>query len=271
MGKCDSCPSKSNCESTSDSCGIEINPKNNIKNVIGIMSVKGGVGKSTTSVIIANELKNKGYKVGILDADITGPSIPRLMRVEDKKATMDEVGEIIPIEVGGIKLMSINFLIKEDEPVIWRGPILGRTVKQFWENTIWGDLDYLLLDLPPGTGDVTITVMQSLPINGIFMVTIPQDFISVIVKKGINMAEKMNIPVLGIIENMSYIICPNCGSEFSFYGEEKNVDLGKIDIISRIPMCKDIVNISKNGISDIENKEVKGIIDSTVQEILKRV
>lgn len=271
MSKCDSCPSKSGCGSTSDSCGIEINPKNNIRKVLGIMSVKGGVGKSTTSVIIANELKNRGYKVGILDADITGPSIPRLMKAEDRRATMSEDGEILPVDVNGIKLMSTNFLIKEDEPVIWRGPILGRTVKQFWEDTIWGDLDYLLLDLPPGTGDVTITVMQSLPINGIFMVTLPQDFVSVIVKKGINMAEKMNIPVLGIIENMSYIICPDCDSKFSFYGEKKNVDLGEVDIISKLPMCEDIVNISKNGISEIENEEVKEIIKDTVEEILKRV
>lgn len=271
MSKCDSCPSKSGCGSTSDTCGIEINPKNNIKKVIGIMSVKGGVGKSTTSVIIANELKKRGYKVGILDADITGPSIPRLMKVENEKATMSQDGEILPINASGIKLMSTNFLIKEDEPVIWRGPILGRTVKQFWEDTIWGDLDYLLLDLPPGTGDVTITVMQSLPMNGVFMVTLPQDFVSVIVKKGINMAEKMNIPVLGVIENMSYIMCPDCSSKFSFYGEENKVDLGEVDIISKVPMCEDIVNISKNGISEIKDKEVNTIINNMVEEILKRI
>ena len=173
------------------------------------MSGKGGVGKSTVTTLFAKELSKLGYKVGIMDADITGPSIPRLMGMKDEKA-MGDGESIYPVmSKEGIKVISLNLLIDdENEPVIWRGPVVGGAVKQFWEDVIWGDLDFLLIDMPPGTGDVALTVMQSTPVNGVVMVSVPQDMVSMIVAKAVNMTKKMNIPVLGVVENMSYIVCP---------------------------------------------------------------
>ena len=185
-------------------------PLNNVKHVIAVMSGKGGVGKSTVTSLLASALKQKGYKVGILDADITGPSIPKLFGV--KKPPEGTEAGILPVRSkGGVEIMSINLLLpQEDEPVIWRGPVISGVIKQFWEEVIWGDLDYLLVDLPPGTGDAPLTVLQSLPLNGVVIVTSPQDLANMVVRKAVNMAKKMDMKILGLVENMSFIECPGC-------------------------------------------------------------
>ena len=200
-----------------------MNVYSNIKHVIGVVSGKGGVGKSFVTGSLANRMAAKGYKVGIMDADITGPSIPKMYGVTGA-AQADDNG-IYPMEKkNGIKIMSINLLLPtEDTPVIWRGPILANMVKQFWTDVVWGDLDYLFVDMPPGTGDVPLTVFQSLPIEGVVVVTSPQDLVKMIVKKAFNMAEMMKVPVLGIVENYSFVKCPDCGKEIKIFGES-NID-----------------------------------------------
>lgn len=189
------------------------------KHVIGIVSGKGGVGKSFVTASLANRMAQKGYKVGILDADITGPSIPKMYGVKGPAQAVD--AGIYPIEAkNGIKVMSVNLLLpREDEPVIWRGPILANMVKQFWTDVIWGDLDYLFVDMPPGTGDVPLTVFQSLPVEGIVIVSSPQDLVKMIVRKAYKMAQMMKINVLGVVENYSYLVCPDCGKHISVFGE----------------------------------------------------
>ncbi len=215
-----------NCESCSSNCGSKENGSlieptgifNNIKHIVAVVSGKGGVGKSTVTSMLAVEMSRKGYKVGILDADITGPSIPKAFGIKDK-ALQNELG-ILPAETKtGIKIISVNMMLEQaDAPVIWRGPVIAGLVKQFWQEVVWGDLDYLLIDCPPGTGDVPLTVFQTIPLDGIVIVTSPQDLVSLIVKKAFNMADMMNIPVIGMIENMSYVKCPDCGKEFSVFG-----------------------------------------------------
>lgn len=216
---CEGCPSKGNCQKDKSSCGIENNPNNKIKNIVAVMSGKGGVGKSTMTVMLARALAKQGKKVGIMDADITGPSIPRLFSVENEQAYATKENYIIPIEVDeGIKLMSLNFLMKnESDPVIWRGPVIAGVVKQFYTDVVWGELDVLLIDMPPGTGDVALTIMQSLPVSGVVMVSTPQPMVSMIVAKAIHMCQQMNVPVYGIIENMAYLECPNCQEKIEFY------------------------------------------------------
>ena len=190
------------------------NPKSHIHKVIGVVSGKGGVGKSLVTASLANLMKEQGYSVGILDADITGPSIPKMYGLHGP-AEMD--GDYIKpvVTENGIPVMSINLLLPDEEsPVIWRGPILANMVKQFWTDIVWGEIDYLFVDMPPGTGDVPLTVFQSIPVDGIITVTSPQDLVSLIVKKALNMAKSMEIPVIGLVENYSYVICPDCGKEF---------------------------------------------------------
>ncbi|TQQ84754.1 ATP-binding protein [Peptacetobacter hominis] len=271
MSNCSNCPSKGTCSSsTKESCAIENNPKNNISKIIGIMSGKGGVGKSTVTALIANELAKEGYSVGILDADITGPSIPRLMGVKDAKAMSDGKNIYPVVNSNGIKLMSINLMMDdENEPVIWRGPILGGVVKQFYSDVIWGELDYLLIDMPPGTGDVALTVMQSIPISGTVMVSIPQDLVSMIVAKAVNMAKKMNIPVYGVVENMSYIECPDCGKKIKlFEGEETDSFMKKhnLELLGEFPMSKAIIDITQNGVSETDEK-ISSIVSSIISKI----
>ncbi|MEN6461482.1 MAG: Mrp/NBP35 family ATP-binding protein [Syntrophomonas sp.] len=191
---------------------------NDVKNVIAVMSGKGGVGKSTVSSLLAITLKQKGYQVGILDADITGPSIPKSFGISGHPG-VTPFGMQPPETTLGIKLMSINLLLSnEDDPVIWRGPLLAGGVKQFWDETDWRDLDYLIVDLPPGTGDVPLTVLQSLPVTGVVIVSSPQDLASMVVKKSIKMTQKIGTPVIGLVENMSSFICPHCGSSLDIFG-----------------------------------------------------
>ncbi|MBR2489274.1 MAG: P-loop NTPase, partial [Clostridia bacterium] len=207
-GNCSSC--SSNCaDRKAESLLVPTGEYNNIKHVIGVVSGKGGVGKSMVTSMLAVLMQRKGYKVGILDADITGPSIPKTFGI-NSRAMQNEIG-ILPAETKtGIKLMSVNLMLAEKEsPVLWRGPVIAGAVKQFWTDVVWGDLDFLFVDCPPGTGDVPLTVFQSLPLDGAVIVTSPQDLVSMIVKKAYNMADMMNIPVLGIVENMSYVVCPD--------------------------------------------------------------
>lgn len=270
MGNCGTCPSKGSCSKDEQSCGIENNPLNKIKNIIGVMSGKGGVGKSTMSVMIAKELAARGYSVGVLDADITGPSIPRLFHIEEERARGTE-NLIYPVETAeGIKVMSLNLVVeKEDEAVIWRGPAIVGIVKQFWNGVYWGELDYLIIDMPPGTGDVPLTVMQSIPIKGVVMVSIPQDMISMIVSKSINMARKMNIDVFGVIENMSYIQCPDCNKKIKIFDGENTEKFLKdmnVDLLGELPMDKSIVNYS---IAE-QNEDILDLLDPIVEKIIKK-
>lgn len=248
MSNCSTCPSKGNCGKDESSCGVVNNPHNDIKKVIAVMSGKGGVGKSSMTVLMAKAYAAMGFSVGIMDADITGPSIPRLMALENEKAMGNAEKEILPVvDKDGIKTMSINYLIdSEDTPVIWRGPIVGNAVKQFWTDVVWGDLDVLFIDMPPGTGDVALTIMQSLPVSGVVMVSTPQPMVSMIVTKAIKMLKQMDIKVLGVIENMAYINCPDCNKKINIYGEsdtEQFVAENGIELLGELPMVSAISNI----------------------------
>ncbi len=220
---CEGCPSRGNCSKDAASCQTRPNPNNHIRHIAAVMSGKGGVGKSTCTVMLARALAKQGKKVGIMDADITGPSIPRLMALEDEKAYATPDNQIIPIESSdGIKMISLNYMLPdENDPVIWRGPIVANVVKQFYTDVLWGDLDVLLIDMPPGTGDVALTILQELPVSGVIMISTPQPMVSMIVTKAIRMCEKMNIPVLGVIENMAYLNCPHCDEKIIFYNENE--------------------------------------------------
>lgn len=244
---CEGCPSKGNCGKDASSCGIQENPNNHIKNIVAVMSGKGGVGKSTMTVLLAKALTAQGKKVGIMDADITGPSIPRLMNAQDQQAYATKDNEIIPIVVDDVEIMSLNFLMEnESDPVIWRGPIVGNVVKQFYTDVYWGELDVLLVDMPPGTGDVALTVMQSLPVTGVVMVSTPQPMVSMIVEKAIHMCEKMNVPVLGIVENMAYLQCPHCDEKIEFYNKEEldqflqNIEIPLYGTLPMIDLVRDV-------------------------------
>ena len=236
-----------NCSSCGESCSsreaesliVPTGEYNSIKHVIGVVSGKGGVGKSMTTSMLAVLLRRKGYSVGILDADITGPSIPKMYGIHDTAKGSDD-GIFPEIAKDGTKIMSVNLLLpNESDPVIWRAPIITSVVTQFWTDVIWGDLDYLFVDMPPGTGDVPLTVFQSLPVNGAVIVTSPQDLVCMIVEKAYKMVRQMNIPVLGIVENYSYLTCPDCGKKISVFGEshidEVAAELG-IPVLGKMPI-----------------------------------
>ena len=217
----------------------EENPYSNIGHVIGVVSGKGGVGKSLVTASLANSLAIQGFEVGILDGDITGPSIPRMYGLKGP-ADSDDNG-IYPLQAeNGVRVMSTNLLLpNEEEPVVWRGPVIGNMVKQFWTDVIWGQVDYLLVDMPPGTGDVPLTVFQSLPVDGVVIVTSPQDLVRMIVAKALHMAEMMDIPVLGIVENYSYMRCPHCGEELYPFGKSQVDEVAAsfgLPVLGRIPM-----------------------------------
>ncbi|QSX07135.1 Mrp/NBP35 family ATP-binding protein [Sedimentibacter sp. zth1] len=250
-----------NCSSCSEKCSTQagrnlefmepLNKFSSIKHVIGVMSGKGGVGKSSVTSMLAVHMQRLGYKVGILDSDITGPSIPKAFGIKEKALSDASLG-ILPAESkNNMKIMSINLMLEnEDDPVIWRGPVISGVVKQFWSEVYWGDLDYLFVDMPPGTGDVTLTVFQSIPLDGVVVVTSPQGLVSLIVKKAFNMADKMNIPVLGIVENMSYVKCPDCGKEINVYGKSEIEKFAKelnIPVLAKMPLDADISRLCDEG------------------------
>ena len=245
---CEGCPS-----ANKGGSGIQKEPMNaasNIKKVIGVVSGKGGVGKSFVTSSLASAMKKAGYKVGILDADITGPSIPKMFGVHGQVYGTDD-GMVPMVAEDGTKIISINLLLDDEEaPVIWRGPVIAGVVKQFWNETVWGDIDYLFVDMPPGTGDVPLTVFQSLPVDGIVVVTSPQELVQMIVKKAYNMAEMMHIPVLGVVENFSYLKCPDCGKAIKVFGESHVDEVAtelNIPVLGKMPIDPAYAKVADEG------------------------
>ena len=266
-GGCSGCSSASSCGSASQepvSLIAPLNEYSSVKHVIGVVSGKGGVGKSSVTSLLAIAMARKGFKVGILDADITGPSIPRIFGIKDKaKAT--EIGMIPKTTKSGIDVMSINLLLEnESDPVLWRGPVIGNVVKQFYSDTIWKDVDYLFVDMPPGTGDVAITVFQSLPLDGIIVVTSPQDLVSMIVEKAVKMAELMEVPILGLVENMSYFHCPDNGKDYHIFGQshvEEVLRKYELLLLGRLPIRPEIAELEDAGkLEDIEVTYLEDVV-----------
>jgi len=254
------------CDHNCDSCGVEgcgsriekakLNDRSSIKRIVAVLSGKGGVGKSYVASLTAVSLARKGYKVGILDADVTGPSIPKSFGI--KGNCEGEDGIIYPRESKtGIKIMSANLLLdNEDDPIVWRGPLLGNLVKQFYEDVLWEELDYLVIDMPPGTGDVALTIFQMIPVDDLIIVTSPQDLVSLIVKKALKMAEIMNIHVLGVVENMSYVICPDCGKHIPVFGESHLEEFAKqmhFDILGKLPLVASNTKLVDEGMVEATN------------------
>ena len=223
----------------------ELNPQSSVKKVIGVVSGKGGVGKSLVTSLMACQMRAKGYNVGILDADITGPSIPKAFGIHGMLGVTPDGHLMVPATSStGIEMISANMVLEhETDPVIWRGPVIAGAVKQFWKDAYWHNIDYMFVDMPPGTGDVPLTVFQSLPVDGIIIVTSPQDLVSMIVAKAVNMAKKMDIPIIGLVENMSYLECPDCGKKISVFGESKIEEVAKehdLPILAQIPIRPEI-------------------------------
>ena len=226
------------------------NPGSDVKKVIGVVSGKGGVGKSLVSAMLGVAMERKGYHAGILDGDITGPSIPKMFGVQEKARGNGQ--GILPVKTkSGVDIMSINLLLEnESDPVVWRGPVIATTVKQFWTDVVWGEVDYLFVDMPPGTGDVPLTVFQSLPIDGIVVVTSPQDLVSMIVGKAVKMAQLMDVPVIGVVENMSYIQCPDCGKKIMIYGESKTAKVAAeqgLPLLAQMPIAPQLAALCDAG------------------------
>ncbi|BCV21893.1 Mrp/NBP35 family ATP-binding protein [Moorella sp. Hama-1] len=241
-----------------------------IKHVIGVMSGKGGVGKSSVTALLALALKEEGYRVGILDADITGPSIPRIFGLHrPPEGTAN--GMIAPESDGGTRIMSLNLLLPhEDDPVIWRGPLIGGAVKQFWTDVIWGDLDYLLVDLPPGTGDAPLTVLQSLPLDGLVIVSSPQELAHMVVRKAVKMATIMNVRILGLVENMSFARCPGCGREIYIFGPsraEAAAAEASIPLLGTLPLDPELTALSDNG----RVEEYHGPLLARARELVQKI
>ena len=257
---CEDCKSKDTCQSKGEGCteeSLKLAPRyGKIKNVIGVISGKGGVGKSTVTGIMATMLAKKGYKVGVLDADITGPSMPRFFGVNSKRATIipleNDMVRFEPVETeSGIKVISMNLLTAvEDEPVIWRGPVITGVLKQMFIETNWGELDYLLIDMPPGTGDIALTVMQEFPIDEIVIVSTPQDMVSMIVKKVVIMAQKIGVKIKGVVENMAYINCPDCDKKirvFSRKSSDENAEYLGLPLIGELPINIELTEALEEG------------------------
>ena len=251
-----------NCSTCSQNCGerkaeslLEApNKLSNIKKVIGIVSGKGGVGKSLVTGLMAVLSQRAGYKTAVLDADITGPSIPKMFGIKEK-AQGSDLG-IFPVQSKtGIEIMSLNLLVKnETDPVVWRGPVIAGTVKQFWTDVVWNDVDFMFVDMPPGTGDVPLTVFQSIPVDGIIVVASPQELVSMIVKKALNMAKLMNIPVLGLVENMSYLECPDCKKKISVFGESHIDETAKetgTEVLAKLPINPKLASACDAGMVEL--------------------
>ena len=265
------------CSNCKEKCSKEslLAPQNKasrVKHVIGIVSGKGGVGKSLVTSMLAVLLKREGYKVGILDADITGPSIPKAFGLHNVEVFGDENGMIPPRTKTGIDMISVNLLLGNDEtkPVIWRGAMIAGTVQQFWTETIW-DVDVLLVDCPPGTGDVPLTVFQSLPLDGVVIVSSPQDLVSMIVSKAANMAKMMNVPVLGLVENMSYVKCPDCGKEIKVFGDSHIEEVAEkfgYDLLARIPMDPKLSALVDRGMIELMENDY---MDKAAQAVIEKL
>ena len=242
------------------------NDLSSVKHVIAVCSGKGGVGKSIVTSMLAVLMQRRGYKVGILDADVTGPSIPKAFGL-NKDVEGDGLGMIPPSTTTGIDIMSVNLMLDDvTRPVIWRGPVIAGTVKQFWTDTIWNNIDYLFVDCPPGTGDVPLTVFQSLPLDGIIIVSSPQDLVAMIVSKAAHMADMMNVPVLGLVENMSYAICPDCGKHIHVFGESHIGEIAEkfcYDLLGQIPLDHKLAALCDKGwIEMMENSYLEAAADA---------
>ena len=269
---CSSCSSNCGSRQQPQSLLIPANALSDVKHVVGIVSGKGGVGKSLVTSMLAVLLQREGYKVGILDADITGPSIPKAFGMHNVEVFGDQNGMIPPRTKTGIDMISVNLLLGNDEtkPVIWRGSMIAGTVQQFWKETIW-DVDVLLVDCPPGTGDVPLTVFQSLPLDGVVIVSSPQDLVSMIVSKAANMAKMMNVPVLGLVENMSYIKCPDCGKEIKVFGESHIEEVAEkfgYDLLARIPMDSKLAALVDRGMIELMENDY---MDKAAQAVIEKL
>ena len=262
------------CSTCGENCGERTEPQSFLKEpnaaarigkVYGVVSGKGGVGKSMVTSQLAVTMQRRGFKVGVLDADITGPSIPKAFGVHDR-AMGDDRG-MLPVETRtGIQLMSINLLLEnETDPVVWRGPVIGGVVTQFWTDVVW-DVDYLFVDMPPGTGDVSLSVFQSIPLDGIIIVASPQELVSMVVEKAVKMAEMMNVPIVGVVENMSYILCPDCGKEISLFGQGKTEAAAKahgLHVLAKMPIDPKLAELTDQGnIEDFEGTWLSSVLNA---------
>ena len=249
-----------------------LNPQSTVRHVIGIVSGKGGVGKSIVTSMMSVLMRRRDYGVGVLDADITGPSIPKAFGTNGD--VFSDGNGLIPLKTKtGIQMMSVNLLLEDEtRPVVWRGPVIAGTVKQFWTDVIWNDVDFMFVDMPPGTGDVPLTVFQSLPLDGIIIVTTPQELVSMIVKKALNMAQLMNIPVIGLVENMSYVKCPDCGKELHIFGESKAEELCEgygIPFLGRVPLDPNLASLCDKGIIELMENDYLDKAADAVAEFCK--
>ncbi len=270
-----------NCETCGQNCSERKNPADFhapphamscIKKVIGVVSGKGGVGKSMTSAMLAVLLNRRGYHTAVLDADVTGPSIPKLFGIH-QRAYGDENGILPARTKTGVDIMSVNLLLEnEEDPVVWRGPVIAGAVKQFWQEVIWKDVDFMFVDMPPGTGDVPLTVFQTLPVDGIVVVASPQELVSMIVAKAVKMAEMMHIPVLGIVENMSYIACPDCGRKISVFGESHVDEIAakfQLPVLAKMPIDPQLAKNADQGVIELfEGDYLDGAADA-VEALLR--
>jgi Mrp family chromosome partitioning ATPase len=265
---CSTC-SKSDCASKNQIVKEKLNPRSSVKHVIGVVSGKGGVGKSLVTGMLSVLMQRMGLNTAIIDADITGPSIPKMFGVNEG-VEGDENGLIAPKTASGIEMISANLLLQDEtQPVIWRGPVIAGMVKQFWTDVIWNDIDVMFIDCPPGTGDVPLTVFQSIPLDGIVIVSSPQDLVSMIVSKAVNMASMMNIPVLGLVENMSYAICPDCGKHIEIYGKSHIEEVAKhfgLKVLGRIPFDPLLAELCDKGQIEMLHSEA---LDEAANEIAK--
>ena len=266
------------CSAACDSRGMDpsqfqekLSPESSVKKVIGVVSGKGGVGKSLVTSLMACRMRAENFRVGILDADITGPSIPKAFGVHEQILITPDGRLLVPAETAtGIQIISSNMILDhETDPVIWRGPVIAGAVKQFWSETYWENIDYMFVDMPPGTGDVPLTVFQSLPVDGIIIVTSPQELVSMIVTKAVNMAKKMNIPIIGLVENMSYLECPDCGKKISVFGESHVEEVAKeneIPVLAKFPIRPEITKSVVEGTVEYVKAE---FLDAAVEAIKK--
>lgn len=270
MSKCESCGIKDQCHKDEEKCTYINNTNHNIKKIIAIMSGKGGVGKSSIATLLALELTKKDYKVGILDADISGPSIPRFTHTNTQKAHSDGNGIYPLVSDENIKIMSFNAISEnEDQPAIWRGPLINKALQQFYSDVYWDELDFLLIDMPPGTSDVALSVFQLMPINGVIMITTPQPMVAMIVSKALHLCKDASVPIIGLIENMSYLTCPNCEQEIRLYPSDESEKLAKqhhTKVLAKLPSDASVANLE---CSKIIKKEITSALLPCVAELIK--
>ncbi len=267
-GNCSSCSSSDCGDRKAESLLAALNPKSSVKKVIAVVSGKGGVGKSTVTAMLAVAMARKGKRVGVLDADITGPSAPTAFGVTECQGANQD-GLYPALTRGGIQVMSINLLLDNStDPVVWRGPVIAGAVKQFWTDVIWEDVDYMFVDMPPGTGDVPLTVFQSLPVDGIVIVTSPQDLVSMIVSKAFKMANMMHIPVLGFVENYSYLQCPDCGKKIEVFGKSKLDEVAEafnLPVLARLPIDPKVAEAYDSGLMETVSADALAQVVTAVE------